>query len=146
MTQLRRDPGHIGNWFERLYDGIGFRGSSFSDVDKIDLDAITHDQGPPCHRYLIQEYKHEGEQVGNGQAILLRALAREERVTVFQCELVRDLEHIWWTDLLYPESRALITCEQLRQRYEDWWHDRYHITRYMNISCELVRRRRRYRW
>jgi hypothetical protein len=59
---------------------------------------------------------------------------------------VRDLEHIWWTDLLYPESRALITCEQLRQRYEDWWHDRYHITRYVNISCELVRRRRRYRW
>lgn len=132
MTQLRRDPGHIGNRFDAWLAGIGHRGSSFCDID-----AITHDER--THRYLIQEFKHDGEPLTDGQHKVLSDLAREPRVTVWYCQLHEG--GLFWADMLFEaESLALITVAEYQDRFRAWWANRYRVEDYAAITVDQYRR------
>ena len=113
MTILRRDPGHVSNYFNRLYDGCGHRGSSYSD-----LDAVSHDIR--TGRFLIQEFKRNGEACSRGQRRLLEALAQIPNFTVWYVGLIYDDSCIAWSDLRTGEEDFLTPVE-LRQKFLDWW-------------------------
>jgi hypothetical protein len=143
MTQRRKtrcpecdyDLDPITNYFDRISDGIGHRGSSFSDIDRLDgallppplKDAplvVTHDGGTPhCHRFLIQEYKEEGEAMGEGQRRTLEALATQEHFTVWQVVRRRD-GRVGWKDLAAERAKdaETITATEYRARVERWWN------------------------
>lgn len=56
MTQSRSKPDSISNWLDDILDGIGKRGSSFTDVDWISHNLyVSHDGGAPDdHRFLFK--------------------------------------------------------------------------------------------
>lgn len=112
VTVLRRDLSHINNYFNRLYEGVGHRGSSFADID-----AVTHDGR--TQRFLFQEFKHEGEPCSPGQLYLLRSLARLPGATCWYV-LLQDDGDVRWADMRY-ETVDVISPERLRALFEQWW-------------------------
>lgn len=117
MTQFRADPNRLSNWFDRILDGAGQRGSSFSDIDAITHDGVTE-------RFLIQEFKHEGEVLLEGQRRLLLALACVPRITVW---VVKPLgvwrkNVAWWN--LNTGVQEIVSVEDYRARFCGWWAER----------------------
>lgn len=112
MTQRRNDPDRLSNYFDRLLEGIGHRGSSFSDVD-----AITHDE--VGDRFLFQEFKRAHEPLNTGQRRLLMGLARQSFCTVW---CVRQMEdgNLEWCDV-QTRSRAILTPDDYRDKFRQWW-------------------------
>lgn len=115
MTQLRRDPKAISNYFDELLHGIGHRGSSFTDID-----AITHDE--KTGRFLVQEFKQNTERLSKGQYWMLRGLAKIP--THFTVWLVRRLEdgRVDWADARDAAgTRRELSVEEYRAKFQEWW-------------------------
>lgn len=117
MTQHRNDPDKISNYFDRLLSGIGHRGSSFMDID-----AVTHDGA--THRWLLQEFKHEGEPLDKAQHWMLKDLAGElpKHFTVWVV-VKREDGLIEFADYRPGQrvSAVTITVEEYRARFRCWW-------------------------
>jgi hypothetical protein len=113
MTQRRNDPDAISNYFDRLLQGIGHRGSSFTDID-----GATHDEA--TDRFLFQEFKRPGEQLNIGQRKFLKALARREYLTVW-CVRAREDGHIDWCDVATRRAET-ITEAEYQARFRRWWN------------------------
>lgn len=122
MTQLRHCKCDNSNYFDRVLSGIGHRGSSFSDID-----AITHDG--KTQRFLLQEFKREGEPRDQAQHWMLRDLALTLRklpdhFTVWTVER-RDDGRFGWA--VYGQPSRVITRDEYRGRFAAWWEDRAFI-------------------
>lgn len=114
MTVLRKEADNVSNYFNALENGIGHRGSSFCDVDRLTHDGATN-------RFLVCEFKRSSEPLAPGQEWALRELARIPQMTVWLAraradgfigfrEFPSDLEHV-------------ITEEQYQTRVRDWWNE-----------------------
>lgn len=113
MTQLRFHPGSISNYFDVVLAGIGKRGSSFSDID-----AISHDRD--TRRFLVQEFKREGEEINRGQHWMLRGLAEiPEHFTVWHV-LKRKDGQIGWAP--YGQQLTVISVERYQGVFHAWWY------------------------
>lgn len=114
MTQYRNDPDRQSNYFDDILSGIGHRGSSFSDID-----AITHD-GATC-RFLVQEFKHEGERLSGGQHWMLKDLAKvPDHFTVWVVRRRND-GRIDWADMRNG-TLYVLTVEQYQEKFRQWWN------------------------
>jgi len=112
MTQIRRDPGALSNYFDRLLEGIGHRGSSFTDID-----AASHDEA--TDRWLFQEFKGPDERLNRGQARHLLGLARQDYATVW-CVRKRHDGRLDWCDVASRHT-DVITTEEYQARFRRWW-------------------------
>lgn len=118
MTTVRRCKCGTSNYFDRVLRGIGKRGSSFTDVD-----AMTHDRH--THRFLAQEFKHDGEEVPTSQHWMLKDLAKiPDHFTVWQVVARSDGRFgfaVYRRDgtLSTPET---ISADEYRARFHAWWY------------------------
>jgi hypothetical protein len=112
MTVLRRDPGHINNYFNELESGLGHRGSSFSDID-----GVSHDG--PTNRFLFREFKQDGEPLSAGQRRLLEGLALLPGCRCWYV-MVRDRNTLVWSDMRSGEI-DIISPQEYRYLVSDWW-------------------------
>ena len=116
MTILRdrNDPKiHIKNYFAALEAGIAPRGISFSDIDAIEEDWNTG-------RFLVREFKHEGESMNRGQRAMLCALSRLPEFTVWGLMKCSDGRILWFD--YKTKDRKYITEEEWKERYARWWN------------------------
>ncbi len=130
MTQHRIDPDRLSNYFDRLLEGIGHRGSSFTDLDLLNSDgcgcipfrlsAITHDGR--TERFIIQEFKYEGETISRGQRRTLIGLARKPDFTVW-IVIKRDDGLLDFCDVATDRSETIST-DEYKSRFKDWWENR----------------------
>lgn len=125
MTQYQKDPGSIRNWHDRLVQGIGHRGSSFSDLDVIEVSPmlITHDRA--TNRALIVELKHQNERMKASQEETLRWLATLPWFTAWLV-IQREDGTIGWYDFRDSEAiaPARLSVAAFRDLYAQWWrHD-----------------------
>lgn len=115
MTQLRHCKCGLSNYFDTILQGIGHRGSSFSDAD-----AISHDG--KTHRFLVQEFKREGEGIDAGQHWMLQDLVRlPQHFTVWHV-VKRDDGLIGWAE--YGSALQVITVKEYQERFAAWWAGR----------------------
>lgn len=112
MTQLRHCKCGISNYFDRIYDGIGHRGSSFSDID-----AVSHDG--KTRRWLLQEFKQETEPVDPAQHWMLRDLAALPKYFTVWLVVKRSDGLIGFAE--YGDQLRTITVDELRGRFRAWW-------------------------
>lgn len=112
MTDYRKDPNAISNYFDQVLKGIGHRGSSFTDVD-----AVTHDEA--TDRFLVQEFKRADETLNKGQARMLKGLARHDYITVWCVRLLKTGQ-IEFFDVASREH-ATLTVDEYRSRFAAWW-------------------------
>jgi hypothetical protein len=130
MTRHRKYPDAISNYFDELLDGIGHRGSSFCDID-----AITHDMA--TGRFLVQEFKNEGESVPSGQRMALRALSGLQGVTVWLAIRQND-GRIGFAE--FPESIVRsISVQDYKAKYQRWWANSPHAdpSQHYQVSVEM---------
>ena len=114
MTQLRCDKGAISNYFDRLVDGIGKRGSSFTD-----LDAVSHDMDDD--RILIQEFKQDGERLHPSQRMTLVALARRDGITVWFVRIL-GAGRIGFAEFGAGQLLEVISESEYTDRFRRWWY------------------------
>jgi hypothetical protein len=112
VTQLRFHPGSISNYFDMLLNGIGHRGSSFSDID-----AVSHDKS--THRFLLQEFKREGEEIPIGQHWMLQDLARLKPAFTVWHVIRRADGAIGFAE--YGTALSVITVNEYQERFRSWW-------------------------
>lgn len=115
------------NYFHRLLDGLGKRGSSFSDIDGVSHDLETK-------RFLVQEWKREGEILPTGQHWMLRGLTEiPKHFTVWQVLRRADglLEFA-----LYGEPYKLITPLEYQDRFKSWWASRLYRQPFNEVAEE----------
>jgi hypothetical protein len=129
MTQRRNDPDAVSNYFDHLMDGLGHRGSSFADIDSVSHDdrpslVATHDGGPR-DRFLIQEFKRQGEKPSRGQSRLLRALVKIQGFTVWHI-IKRDDGYIGFYDYRSEKGVPIekISEGEYQTRVASWWNRR----------------------
>lgn len=115
MTQLRSDKHAISNYFDRLTEGIGKRGSSF-----MDLDAVSHDKD--TRRFLFQEFKQPGEPLHPAQRMTLTDLAHLPRCTVWFVRRIGD-GRIGWAQFRSGRREEIITESEYQERFRCWWQD-----------------------
>tara|TARA_Y100000310_G_scaffold98201_2_gene95965 strand:- start:2370 stop:2807 length:438 start_codon:yes stop_codon:yes gene_type:complete len=128
MTQRRDNPEALSNYFDRLTDGIGARGSSFMDIDSYVHDGrqarlyLTHD-GKGADRFLVQEFKYQGQTVDLGQARALIAMAHQPAFTVWLI-VKRDDGQIGFFNYLWERGRKveLLSEHDYQARFGSWWH------------------------
>lgn len=117
MTQLRSHRDALSNHFDKLFDGIGHRGSSFSDIDMVAHDGSTG-------RFLAIEIKREGEaKQSKGQYWMLRGLSGiRDHFTVWCVRWRLDGRYDWYD---YRDTRTVLTlaAEDLRDKFRTWWDD-----------------------
>jgi hypothetical protein len=119
MTQLRHCKCDNSNYFDRVYEGLGHRGSSFSDIDGVTHDAKTQ-------RFLFQEFKQEGEPINPAQHWMLRDLATAFRKVPdhFTIWLVVRRHDGCFDWAVYGDELRTISLEELQQRFVAWWENR----------------------
>lgn len=119
MTQLRKQKDAISNYFDGLLEGIGHRGSSFTD-----LDAVTHDMR--TGRILVQEMKQWGEKLNTGQRRTLQHLCSLPKFTVWVV-VKRDDHRIGFADYRRLPEFSVITEDEYRERFGAWWANREYV-------------------
>ena len=124
MTQLRKDPEAISNRFDAILAGVGHRGSSFTDIDRLVVAALTHDGY--SRRFLFQEFKRVGEDCPTGQWWALYNLARQPNTSVWLVKECDDLEFVEWIAFKEVPKDGLLTAETIsietyRERFTEWW-------------------------
>ena len=114
MTQLRKFRDSISNYFDDVLNGIGKRGSSFSDID-----AVSHDLD--THRWLVQEFKCEGEAIPVGQYWMLLDLVKTipQHFTVWHVVKRNDGQIGFAT---YGHPLTIISVEEYQARFRQWWY------------------------
>lgn len=135
MTQLRKQKDAISNEMDRILEGVGHRGSTFTDID-----AMSHDMR--THRFLFMEFKRPNESMTSGQRMALCDLALEERMTVWYVQLWPngDYGQIAWADMRWPDSIDFISVEEFRARYRSWWENKYELGRHAEIDQDISTR------
>lgn len=113
MTQLRKHPDAISNYFDLLLSGLGARGSSFTN-----LDAVTHDG--VSGRCLIQEFKQEGEPLSIRKRLTLAWLATRPLFTVWVV-VKRNDGRIGIADARQLDAGEIITVAEYQSRFASWW-------------------------
>lgn len=122
MSRLLRNPDDISNHIDRLLDGIGARGSSFRDADRL---TIVHNGGKPA-RFLFQELKWREEWDNqtpgqmNSLGWMLRDLAQITPFTV----VVTIVEPDWnltVRDYRFATERTY-TPDEYREWFRGWWY------------------------
>lgn len=127
VTEYRKDPHSIRNWYDKLVDGIGHRKSSFCDVDVMEFTPtrlmIAHNRS--ASRALVVELKHEHERMLAGQEETLRWLASRSGFTVWLVTQRVD-NMVGWNDFALSPSvpSVSITRGQFRDKYHRWWNER----------------------
>jgi len=122
VTQHRNDPGRISNYFDKVLAGIGHRGSSFMDVD-----AVTHDGG--TKRWLIQEFKHEGEPLDKAQHWMLKDLATLPKWFTVWVVVRRHDGQIGFAEYK-PGQRVeavTISVDEYQDRFRSWWSNTTYV-------------------
>jgi hypothetical protein len=114
MTAFRADPDGPENFFDRLFSGIGHRGSSFTDVD-----GLSHDVA--SNRFLMFEYKRPFEKMSKGQQMALFAFS-----ALPGCEFWGIRRTGEFFDVIVCQSgrqtwRGTIGWDALRSMYRGWW-------------------------
>jgi hypothetical protein len=127
VTQLRKDPDAISNRFDAILAGVGHRGSSFTDIDRIVVAALTHDGY--SRRFLFQEFKHPGEECPTGQWWALYDLARQPNTSVWLVTECEDLERVDWIAFKEVPKDGILTAETIsietyRERFANWWNQK----------------------
>jgi hypothetical protein len=127
VTQLRKDPEAISNRFDAILAGVGHRGSSFTDIDRLVVAALTHDGY--SRRFLFQEFKRVGEECPIGQWWALYDLARQPNTSVWLVKECEDLEFIECVTFKEVPKDGILTAERLsldtyRERFADWWNQK----------------------
>ena len=102
----------LSNFFDDALKGIGKRGSTFADAD-----AVTHDMDGD--RFLFQEFKRDGEEIGKGQDLLLRGLSRRDFITVWAVKRMND-GSLKWRDYALQRTEFISVAEYQR-RFAGWW-------------------------
>jgi hypothetical protein len=110
----------VSNYFDDLVRGLGKRGSTFADIDAVSHDGSRLDDDRESDRFLLQEFKQEGESMPKGQKILLRALARVDLLTVWVVRRRSD-GLIDWYDVARSHAIEPITETEYQRRYACWW-------------------------
>jgi len=122
MTKLLRAPTDISNYIDDLTAGLGARGSSFRDVDR--LTVVHNGGGRP--RFLFQELKWRGEldNQTDGQTSSLDWLMKD---------LVRaSISFTIWRVVIEPDRTLTVkdyranieknlSPEEYRAAYRRWW-------------------------
>lgn len=113
MTQFRKHPDAISNYFDALLQGIGKRGSSF-----MNMDAVTHDKD--TRRFLFMEFKQPGEPLHPATRMVLRDLACLPRCTVW---FVRRIDGglIGFAVFGSGKREEVISEREFCERYRRWW-------------------------
>lgn len=122
MTRLLRDPTDISNYIDSLTDGIGARGSSFRDVDRL---TLVHNGGGAA-RFLFQELKWRDEWEGQTQGQVaslewaMSDLAQSsESFSVWRVIVEPDMTLTVKDYRSGVEKR--LTPEQYRAAFQKWW-------------------------
>ena len=93
------------------------------DVDRMECQSermLTHDGR--THRFLVEEYKHEGESMSKAQATCLRALARCSGFTVWVVEKQNENGFLRWFDCSSKEPEpARMTEREYQDKVRGWW-------------------------
>ena len=114
MTQLRKQKDAISNHFDELLAGIGHRGSSFTDVD-----GLVHDS--KTNRFLMLEFKQDGEELNFGQEWALEEFAKQPGCSVIAIWLTSKADQ--YRLRFYPEKLDdLISGSVLQRIVADWWN------------------------
>lgn len=133
MTVLRKNADAISNYFDRITRGIGHRGSSFTDLDSLHIAGVhlTHDK--ETGRCLVQEFKHEGEELSAGQRLALEWLAYQRNFTVWVVVKRKD-GRIGFTDLrsMRLDGQRVLSEAQYRDQFAGWWERTRAALRPMN--------------
>jgi hypothetical protein len=114
MTQLRRCKCGISNYFDTVLAGIGHRGSSFSDID-----AVSHDG--KTGRFLLQEFKREGEPLDPAQHWMLQELAALPRHFTVWHVVKRDDGQIGFA--VFSHALEVIPVQEYQRRFQCWWNN-----------------------
>jgi hypothetical protein len=131
VTQLRHCKCDNSNHFDHVYDSIGHRGSSFSDIDGVSHDGKTQ-------RFLLQEFKREGERRDPAQHWMLSELTRTlqklpQHFTVWIVERRTDGMYGWAE---YGQPMQVITREELRARFRAWWDAVPFVSTRVSAPCQ----------
>ena len=136
MTELKKNPSAISNYFNRIEAGIAPRGGSFMDADAVDHDdggshsdeqrrtlVFTHDGDG--NRFLFRELKEPNElALSLGTRSALRNLSVKPGITVWG---VRRLDGEREGKLHFWDARTnregIITVEAYRAKLNRWWHE-----------------------
>lgn len=126
MTQLRSDPSALSNYFDRVLAGIAPRGGSFTDVDRLDVDAprtrLYLSQDRATGRVLVQEFKQDHEHVAAAQLEAYAGLVRLSPHISVWIVRVQPGARLDWYDVRAADKRLGISEEQYRALYRQWWH------------------------
>lgn len=129
MTQLRKkkcprcgeelDP--ISNYFDALFKGIGHRGSSFMDLDRVDYHAVQDDA---TGRLLIFEFKGPHEKTNVGQWRTLKGtIGISPKIEAWALRLRSD-GRIDFFDIRRSTAIEIIEPAECQRRYSAWWNQR----------------------
>jgi len=122
MTQLLRDPSDISNYVDRLVEGIGLRGSSFRDVDRL---TVVHNGGQSA-RFLFQELKWRSEwddqTPGQKSSLewMMKDLARLPGVTA--CVLIVEDDGGVTVRNYGTQTQRRMSDVAYRDWFQNWWH------------------------
>jgi hypothetical protein len=116
VTVLRSFRDAISNWFNAIEEGVGKRGSTFTDID-----AVSHDLD--TSRFLFREFKHKDEALHKAQKWVLRDLANLPRCTVWFVRKI-DSDHVGWARFGsgQPDEKT-ITVTEYRALLAAWWRN-----------------------
>lgn len=116
MTKYRKNPEDISNHIDDVLDGIGARGSSFTDVDRL---TMVHNGTAKPPRFLLQELKWGGEECDSSKRWLLRDAARIPHVDAW---LTRVIDSNTIEVTVYPSSEPRqLSNKEYRELFADWW-------------------------
>ena len=113
MTVYLKDPDNISNHFDKIFQGIGRRGSSFGNIDGLVHDAFTQ-------RFLFLEFKYENEIMKGGQKWALSELAKQPRTSVW---LIRKFPEYYILTIFPYQSPSKVSVEELQLLFSRWWNN-----------------------
>ena len=113
MTQYRKYPDSLSNWFDQVEHGVGKRGSTFTNID-----AVSHDK--ETHRFLFREFKQDGESLALAQRWVLSELAHLPGCTVWFVRRCDD-GRIGFAQFGTGKYEEIISVEEYRCRLARWW-------------------------
>jgi RimJ/RimL family protein N-acetyltransferase len=113
VTQYRKYPDALSNYFEQIERGCGKRNSTFTNID-----AVSHDLD--TNRFLFREFKNSCEPLTKGQRWTLEALAHLPGCTVWIVRLAGPGE-IGFEHVTRQRPEEVITIPEYRRRVHGWW-------------------------
>lgn len=114
MGQYRSRPDHPGNYIDRITDGVGQRGSSLSDVDRL---TIVHNGIHPP-RFLFQELKWERESLSAAAKWWLGDLDELPGVDVWVTRVYDD----GTLEVTDRDTATRLDAQEYRDRFGQWWN------------------------